>query len=207
MGLYKKFVNQTRKPEGLLGKMMVSGVNSGHAKLADWGMTHLQGIKASNVVELGCGGGRNTAELIKRYPQAKITALDYSALSVEKTKEYNKDMITAGRCFVIQGNVAGLPFEDGTFDLATAFETVYFWPGLEHCFSEVCRVLKPGGSFMICNESDGTDDTSLKYEKIIEGMKCYTIDELSSALKSAGFTEVESDRYDDKPWITVIARK
>lgn len=99
------------------------------------------------------------------------------------------------------------PFEDGTFDLATAFETVYFWPGLEHCFSEVCRVLKPGGSFMICNESDGTDDTSLKYEKIIEGMKCYTIDELSSALKSAGFTEVKSDCYDDKPWITVIARK
>ena len=207
MGLYKKFVNQTRKPEGFLGKMMVSGMNSGHAKLADWGMTHLKGITAENIAELGCGGGRNTAELLKRYPQANVTALDYSALSVEKTKEYNKDMIATGRCTVIKGNVANLPFDNGTFDLATAFETVYFWPDLEHCFSEVCRVLEPGGSFMICNESDGTDDTSLKYEKIIEGMKCYTIDELSSELKSAGFTEVESNRYDDKPWITVIARK
>lgn len=207
MGLYKNFVNQTRKPEGFLGKMMVSGMNSGHAKLADWGMTHLQGIKASNVVELGCGGGRNTAELLNRYPQAKITALDYSALSVDKTKAYNKDTIAAGRCAVIQGNVAELPFKDGTFDLATAFETVYFWPDLEHCFSEVCRVLEPGGTFMICNESDGTDDTSLKYEKIIEGMKCYTIDELSSALKSAGFAKVLSDHYNGKPWITIIARK
>ncbi len=207
MGLYKKFVNQTRKPEGFLGKMMVSGMNSGHAKLADWGMTHLQGIKASNVVELGCGGGRNTAELIKRYPQAKITALDYSALSVDKTKAYNKDTIAAGRCAVIQGNVAELPFKDGTFDLATAFETVYFWPGLEHCFSEVCRILKPGGTFLICNESDGTDDTSLKYEKIIEGMKCYTVEQLFSALTEAGFSELRSDSYDGKPWITVIARK
>ena len=207
MGLYKKFVNQTRKPEGFLGKMMVSGMNSGHAKLADWGMTHLQGIKASNVVELGCGGGRNTAELLKRYPQAKVTALDYSALSVDKTKDYNKDMITAGRCTVIQGNVAKLPFEDGVFDLATAFETVYFWPGLEHCFSEVCRILKPGGTFLICNESDGTDDTSLKYEKIIEGMKCYTVEQLFSALTEAGFSELRSDSYDGKPWITVIARK
>jgi hypothetical protein len=27
MGLYKKFVNQTRKPEGVLGKMMLNGVN------------------------------------------------------------------------------------------------------------------------------------------------------------------------------------
>ena len=60
---------------------------------------------------------------------------------------------------------------------------------------------------MICNESDGTDETSLKYEKIIEGMKCYTVDELASALKAAGFTEVISDRYNSKPWITVIARK
>ena len=100
-----------------------------------------------------------------------------------------------------------IEFEDRAFDLATAFETVYFWPGLEHCFSEVYRVLKPGGVFMICNESDGTDETSLKYEKIIDGMKCYTVDELTSALKAAGFTQVISDRYDSKPWITVIARK
>ena len=207
MGLYKNFVNQTRKPEGFLGKMMVSGMNSGHAKLADWGMAHLKGITPSNIAELGCGGGRNTAELLKRYPQAKVTALDYSALSVEKTKEYNKDRISEGRCSVIQGNVAELPFEDGTFDLATAFETVYFWPGIEHCFFEVCRVLKPGSTFMICNESDGTDETSLKYEKIIKGMKCYTIDELFSALTEAGFTEVKSDSYDGKPWITVIASK
>ena len=32
MGIYKRFVNQTRKPEGYLGKMMVNGMNSGHAK-------------------------------------------------------------------------------------------------------------------------------------------------------------------------------
>lgn len=207
MGLFKKFVNQTRKPEGFLGKMMVNGMNGGHAKLADWGMTHLNGIDAVNIAELGCGGGRNTAELLNRYEKAKITALDYSEISVKKAQEHNKDMIAAGRCNVIKGNVAELPFEDGSFDLATAFETVYFWPGLEHCFCEVCRVLEPGGAFMICNESDGTDKTSRKYEKIIEGMKCYTVDELSSALKTAGFAEVRSDHYDGKPWITVIARK
>ncbi len=60
---------------------------------------------------------------------------------------------------------------------------------------------------MICNESDGIDETGQKYERIIEGMKCYTIDELSSALAAAGFTEIRSDRCDSKPWITVIARK
>ena len=41
MGLFRKFVNQTRKPEGVLGKLMVNGMNGGHAKLADWGMSFL----------------------------------------------------------------------------------------------------------------------------------------------------------------------
>ena len=207
MGLFKKFVNQTRKPEGFLGKMMVNGMNGGHAKLADWGMTHLNGIAPVNIAELGCGGGRNTAELLKRYAKATVTALDYSEVSVEKAKALNKDMIAAGRCAVIQGNVAELSFEDGVFDLATAFETVYFWPGLERCFAQVYRILKPGGAFMICNESDGTDETSLKFEELIEGMKCYTAEEISASLTAAGFSDVRSDHYNGKPWITVTARK
>lgn len=37
MGLFKDYVNQTRKPEGFLGKMMVNGMNGGHAKMADCG--------------------------------------------------------------------------------------------------------------------------------------------------------------------------
>ncbi len=207
MGLYKRFVNQTRKPEGFLGKVMVSGMNGGHAKLADWGMSHLADIAPVKIAELGCGGGRNAAELLKRYPSAKLTALDYSELSVDKTKQTNKHAVEAGRCTVIQGNVADLPLAAEDYDLATAFETVYFWPGLEKCFSEVCRVLKPGGVFLICNESDGTDETSLKYEKIIDGMKCYTAEQLTDVLKIAGFSEVRADHHPDKPWITVLARK
>jgi ubiquinone/menaquinone biosynthesis C-methylase UbiE len=207
MGLFKKFVSQTRKPEGFLGKMMVNGMNGGHAKLADWGMAHLDGTDPENVAELGCGGGRNTAELLKRYPKAEITALDYSEVSVAKAKSLKREMIAAGRCTVIQGNVAELPFEDGSFDLATAFETVYFWPGLEKCFYQVAKVLKPGGYFMICNESDGTDPTSLKFEKIIDGMKNYTAEEIEAALRTAGFSEVTSDHHPSKPWITVLAKK
>ena len=149
MGLFKNYVNQTRKPEGILGKLMVDGMNGGHAKLADWGMAHLRGISPKAIAELGCGGGRNAAELMKRCPQATLTALDYSPVSVEKAKALNAAMIEAGRCTVLQGNVASLPFEEASFDLATTFETVYFWPGIETCFAEVCRTLRSGGTFMI----------------------------------------------------------
>ena len=162
MNLFKKFVSQTRKPEGFLGKVMLGGMNSGHAAMADWGLSHLPPIMPEKAVDLGCGGGRNAGELLKKYPKTHVTAIDYSDLSVEKARAFNRAAITAGRCEVRQGDVSDLHLPDSSFDLATAFETVYFWPGLEKCFSQVARVLKPGGIFMICNESDGADDTEKK---------------------------------------------
>ena len=169
MGLFRDYVSQTRKPEGILGKMMLSGMNSGHARLADWGFSHLPAIQPLSAVDLGCGGGRNAGELLKMYPDARVTAVDYSEMSVAKAREYNREMIAAGRCRVMQGDVSELSLPADAFDLATAFETIYFWPGLDLCFGQVARVLKPGGIFMICNESDGTDATSQRFEKIIEG--------------------------------------
>ena len=207
MALLRKFFNQTRKPEGFLGKLMLSGMNSGHAKLADWGLAHLPELSASAAVDLGCGGGRNAGELLKKYPTAHVTAIDYSALCVEKAAQYNRAMIAAGRCEVRQGNVADLALPAESFDLATAFETVYFWPGLEKCFAEAAKVLKPGGCFLICNESDGIDPTGTKFETIIDGMKSYTAQEIEAALKAAGFSQVTTDHHPKKPWIAVLARK
>ena len=121
MELLNRFFAQTRKPEGILGKLMVNGMNGGHAKLADWGMSYLTGITAISIAELGCGGGRNAGELLKRYPEARLSALDYSALSVQKTREYNRESVEAGRCTVVQGNVAALPFAAEIFSIIPVF--------------------------------------------------------------------------------------
>lgn len=207
MGLLKTFFNQTRKPEGILGRMMLRTMNPGHAKLADWGIMHLPVISVAQAVDLGCGGGRNAGELLRKYPQAKVTAVDYSEMSVAKAAAYNKEMIASGRCTVQRGDVSKLQFPPESFDLATAFETVYFWPGLETCFSQVAKALKPGGYFLICNESDGLDATGRKFEKIIDGMKCYTAEELEAVLRKAGFSDVSCDHHGGKPWICVLARK
>lgn len=207
MGILRKFFSQTRKPEGFLGKLMVAGMNSGHMKVADWGMSMLAADIPCEILDIGCGGGRNAGELLRRYPSSSLFAVDYSEISVEKTRKYNRKMINAGRCAVCRGDVISLQFEDNRFDLVTAFETVYFWPGLTSCFSQVFRVMKPGGRFLIVNESDGTDETGRKYEKIIDGMKSYTSDEIKAALKAVGFSEIRNVHHTSKPWIAVIAAK
>lgn len=207
MGLFKKFVSQTRKPEGFLGGIMLKGMNSGHAVMADWGLSHLPSLSPALAADLGCGAGRNAGELLRRYPQAKVLALDYSELSVAKAKAYNREMVEAGRCAVRQGDVSALDLPADSFDLVTAFETVYFWPGLEKCFGQVYNILKPGGQFLICNESDGTDAAGTKFAKIIDGMRAYTPEEIIQALRAAGFSQAESFHHTGKPWITIVAEK
>lgn len=207
MSIAKDFFSQTRKPEGFLGKMMLGTMNSGHAKLADWGFTHLPAMTPENAVDLGCGGGRNAGELLKMFPKAHVTAVDHADLSVKKAATYNRIMIEAGRCTAMQGDVSALPFRDGSFDLATAFETVYFWPGPVKSFSEVCRILKPGGRFLIVNESDGMDKTGKQFETIIDGMHTYTAEELEAALQAAGFAQVKTAHHPQKPWLAILATK
>ena len=84
-----------------------------------------------------------------------MKGIDYSLVSVEKSKKVNEAAIAVGRCTVLQGSVANMIFAGDWFDAVTAFETVYFWPDLPQCFREVYRVLKPGGTLLICNESNG----------------------------------------------------
>ena len=96
-------------------------------------------------------------------------------------------------------------FEDSSFDAATAFETIYFWPDLPRCFREVWRVLKPGGTFLICNESNGDTDQDERWTQIIGGMTIYKDIELKACLEQAGFHKVQIRKK--KKWLCVTAQK
>lgn len=96
MGILKAFFNNTGKPEGLLGRWMVGSMNYAHAAVSDWGMGHLPAAVLGEIAELGCGGGRNVGALLRRFPSARVTALDYSAISVERTRRINRQAVQGG---------------------------------------------------------------------------------------------------------------
>ena len=144
------FFENTRKPVGLGGKIMVAMMNLGHSPVARWGLRFLELTLDAKVLDCGCGGGANMKRLLKKCPQGVVKGIDYSPVSVEKSKKVNEAAIAEGRCAVLQGSVADMVFADDWFDTITAFETVYFWPDLPRCFREVFRVLRPGGTFCGC---------------------------------------------------------
>lgn len=200
------FFENTKKPEGLGGKIMVAMMNSGHGKLADWGMSFLSLSTDAAVLDCGCGGGANLRKLLKLCANGTVTGIDYSSVSVEKSKRLNAKTISEGRCCVLEASVAALPFEDNKFDVVTAFETVYFWPGLVDCFREVYRVTKTGGIFLICNEATGDTDKNDKWTQLIDGMIIYRDAQLKTALREAGFTNIQIHK-NKKDWLCVTGQK
>ena len=166
------FFENTRKPVGFSGKIMVAMMNFGHSAMAAWGLHFLQPAPDAMVLDCGCGGGANIKTLLKLCPNGKVQGIDYSAVSVEKARKVNARAIAAGRCTVQQASVAELPFEAEQFDVVTAFETVYFWPELAQNFREVYRVLKPGGTFYIFPKALEEDakvfsQKALKYDLVL----------------------------------------
>ena len=199
------FFENTRKPQGFGGKLMAKMMNSGHAKVSQWGFSNISAKPDAKVLDVGCGGGANIATWLDKCRNGHVTGLDYSEVSVAESQKLNATAIKQGKCRLLQGDVSAIPFSDAVFDYVSAFETVYFWPGLKKCFSEVNRVLKSGGTFLICNESDGTNAADEKWTKIIGGMKIYNRDQLAATLKKAGFTEIKM--YTNKHWICIVATK
>ena len=200
------FFENTRKPTGFGGKVMVSMMNLGHSALADWGLQFVSPARDAAVLDCGCGGGANIRTLLKMCPEGQVKGIDYSEVSVEKARCVNREAIAVGRCAVLQASVMELPFADAAFDLVTAFETVYFWPDLLQSFREAARVLKPGGAFFICNECSGDTDKDDKWTERIEGMTIYRDVQLQAVLEQAGFTGVEVHK-NEKGWLCITARR
>ncbi|MER2014335.1 MAG: class I SAM-dependent methyltransferase [Methanobrevibacter sp.] len=206
----KELIINARKPVGELGQQILDRMNESHEMMAQWGVTHLDIKKDSKILDIGCGGGRN----IQRFSQlisdeGRVVGIDYSEVSVEKSFKLNKEAIERGIVNVLHGSVSEMPFYDGTFDIVTGFETIYFWPDLINDLREVNRVLKKGGIVFFCNEAVYREGEMEKYDELVEllDMKIYPEEVLKESLEIAGFGDFKSYVNDENNWICITARK
>lgn len=175
------------KPTGIIGKFILKGMNISHSAASKWGLSHLTLNSADKVLDIGCGGGANIARLLRLCPNGYVAGIDHSEESVALSSKRNKNAIGT-RCDIVCADVSDIPFGANTFDTVTAFETIYFWKDLSKCFSEVNRVLKKDGVFMI---EYAAEDMSSAWSSIIDDMTIYTNQELEKYLEQTGFSEIK----------------
>lgn len=206
MGLMKRFFANMSKPKGLLGKMALTGMNHGHSAMAKWCFTDRRLPRTGAVLDIGCGGGANLKRWDSRMLSGVVIGADHSEVCVQKSRRINAQAIHDGRCRVVQAEVNKLPFADGTFDFVSAFETIYFWPEIDAAFREVARVLKPGGTFFVANEADGSNPKDERWVKLIDGMTLYTPEEIGHLMRDAGFEKLCIRRHPEKQWFAITGR-
>lgn len=198
-----------RKPNGVAGAAMLERMNAEHFALTGWGLDYLELSDGDHVLDVGCGGGATLRRIEPRVPNGHLTGLDYSPVSVAKSRDENRDAIAAGRMDVIEGSVSEMPFADRSFDKIVTVETFYFWPDPQKDLMEVRRVLKPGGLFLLISEIyDNAALTEHQRENVARyGMFNPSVEEFRGLFLAAGFSRTDIHVNAETNWLCVTARK
>ena len=199
-------ITQCMKPHGMEGIQTIKNMNENHKDISEFAFNCITVNKNDKILDIGCGGGVNIEKFLK-ISENNVDGLDYSDISVSESIKRNQDAIENKRCEIIQADVTAMPIADETYDIVSAFETIYFWPDIENTFKEVERIIKPNGKFMIAQGTDGNHPDDEKWLSSVEGMSVYTSDELEKYLLNAGFKDVESFKKENDYILVVIATK
>lgn len=194
-----------RKPEGEAGAKMLAGMNENHAPVTEWALEFLKKEGVQTILDIGCGGGATLGRLSSIFPEAQLTGLDYSPVSVAETKRYNADLIDRSRLEVVEASVEDMPFADSSFDRITTVESFYFWPDPAENLKEVVRILKPGGQFLLIADIYGKAGLSEVTLANIEQFDLFnpSKEEFIMMFRNAGFTAVRAHLEEGTDWICV----
>jgi ubiquinone/menaquinone biosynthesis C-methylase UbiE len=108
-------------------------------------LADLAGITAgARAIDVGCGPGALTGELVARLGASSVTAVDPSESFVEAARERYPGVD------VRLASAESLPFPDGSFDAALAQLVVHFMSDPVGGIREMARVVCPGGTVVAC---------------------------------------------------------
>ncbi|AEA46493.1 methyltransferase domain-containing protein [Archaeoglobus veneficus] len=95
------------------------------------------------VLEVGCGTGFTTAEIVRRVGEENVVAVDLTPEQMEKA------VARFPSATFLRGDAENLPFRDGCFDAAISAGSIEYWPNPQKGIEEMARVTKSGGRIVI----------------------------------------------------------
>jgi ubiquinone/menaquinone biosynthesis C-methylase UbiE len=115
----------------------------GESRFRQLFLRDLQVDPQAKVLDLCCGGGQATQELVKHFRD--VTGLDASPFAIARSRR-NVPSATYVEAFA-----ESMPFGDRQFDLVLTSTAMHEMEPLQlkEIIQEVCRVLKPDGCFII----------------------------------------------------------
>lgn len=174
--------------------MKITGHNKTLAELVE----HIDLQSGEGLLDIGGGTGQILEEL-PRDMGIKVVIADPSEAMLSKAKKRMADLKTgdgAGRKLNLQADLVeatgdALPLADNSFDHVTIADALHHFNDIEATFTEVRRVLRPGGKLHIMEFDPGTFFT--KFISAAEGLagepaNFYKPEVLGAMAEAAGFS-------------------
>ncbi|KAM0275028.1 hypothetical protein ACHAQH_007634 [Verticillium albo-atrum] len=176
-------------------------------------LAHCINIKRGmKVLDVGCGVGGPAREIAK-FTGAHITGLNNNDYQIDRATHYAAKEGLSGQLDFVKGDFMQMSFPDNSFDAIYAIEATVHAPTLEGIYSEIFRVLKPGGVFGVYEwlMTDEYDNDNLEHREIRLGIEqgdgisnMCKVEEALAAMKAAGFEMVINEDLaagdDEYPW-------
>lgn len=171
------------------------------------------------ILDVATGTGDFAIQAYDVIKPEKITGIDLSEKMLEVGKVKVANLNLSDRITLEKADSMSLPFADATFDSATVAFGVRNFESLEKGLSEICRVIKPGGSLAILELSEPTNKlywlgykvyTKLfipimakllktskdAYDYLPSSIEAFPQGKvMAELLKKSGFSKVEIDTY------------
>ncbi len=162
------------------------------------------------ILELAAGTGIATRAIARKLPGVPITATDLN----QPMLDHAAKQPPAGAAITWQqADAQALPFENGSFDLVICQFGVMFFPDKVKAYSEVRRVLAPGGRFLF-NVWDRIEENEVT-DLVVRGVASvfpsdpprflartphghYDLSVIAEALKQSGFSAIRSDTVEKR---------
>ncbi len=106
-------------------------------------------LNGARVLEVGCGPGHLSTRLARQHG-LDVTGLDLDPAMIERARR-NAERVDGDErrpAFVV-GDVASLPFPDGSFDLVVSTLSMHHWADPGAGLAEIGRVMRPGGRALV----------------------------------------------------------
>jgi ubiquinone/menaquinone biosynthesis C-methylase UbiE len=154
--------------------------------------------KQIRILDAACGTARTLRGIRSMLPQASLHGVDLSGAYLRKANEQFADL-PGELVQLLQGNIEELPYVDNYFHAVTCVFLFHELPPAvrQKAIAECYRVLKPGGTFIICDSIQVSDSPELEammhmfHETFHEPYyRSYMEDNLIDRLTQAGFREV-----------------
>lgn len=152
-------------------------------------------IRGKRVLDIGSGLGGVDLLLVTQHGAGEVVGIDVEGQLVDASVELIQSAGLTGKIQFMLVEPGPLPFPDQSFDLVFSKDAMVHIPDKAALYSEVLRVLRPGGAFIAADWlwADGAAASHVVQEWLSKGPLKFaftTPKQAADELRQAGFTHV-----------------